>query len=35
VSRIQRCLQAGMVDHVSKSIDPEVLFSKLLRWLKR
>ena len=31
---IQRCLQAGMVDHVSKPIDPEELFSKLLKWVK-
>jgi PAS domain S-box-containing protein len=30
----QRCLDAGMNDHVSKPIDPEALFSKLLRWAK-
>ncbi|HEY6304207.1 MAG TPA: response regulator [Terriglobales bacterium] len=30
----QRCLDAGMNDHVSKPIDPDVLFSTLLRWAK-
>ena len=30
----QRCLDAGMNDHVSKPIDPEALFSTLLRWTK-
>ena len=30
----QRCLDAGMNDHVSKPIDPEALFSTLLRWAK-
>ena len=28
----QRCLDAGMNDHVSKPIDPDVLFSTLMRW---
>jgi CheY-like chemotaxis protein len=27
------CLDAGMDDHVAKPIDPEMLFSTLLRWL--
>jgi len=30
----QRCLEAGMNDHVSKPIDPDTLFSTLLRWAK-
>jgi signal transduction histidine kinase/CheY-like chemotaxis protein len=30
----QRCLDAGMNDHVSKPIDPDALFSTLLRWVK-
>jgi HPt (histidine-containing phosphotransfer) domain-containing protein len=30
----QRCLDAGMNDHVSKPIDPDNLFSTLLRWVK-
>jgi CheY-like chemotaxis protein len=30
----QRCLDAGMNDHVSKPIDPEALFSTLVRWAK-
>ena len=34
VEEHQRCLDAGMNDHVSKPIDPEVLFSTLLRWAK-
>jgi PAS domain S-box-containing protein len=29
-----RCLDAGMSDHVSKPIDPDVLFATLLRWAK-
>ncbi len=28
----QRCLDAGMNDHVSKPIDPDVLFATLMRW---
>ena len=34
VEEHQRCLDAGMNDHVSKPIDPEALFSTLLRWAK-
>jgi signal transduction histidine kinase/DNA-binding response OmpR family regulator/HPt (histidine-containing phosphotransfer) domain-containing protein len=30
----KRCLDAGMNDHVSKPIDPDVLFSTLMRWAK-
>ncbi len=31
----QRCLEAGMNDHISKPIDPDVLFSTLACWGKR
>jgi PAS domain S-box-containing protein len=34
VEEHQRCLDAGMNDHVSKPIDPDALFSTLLRWAK-
>jgi len=30
----EKCMQAGMNDHVPKPIDPEVLFGALLRWIK-
>ena len=30
----QRCLEAGMNDHVSKPIDPDALFAILARWTK-
>ena len=29
-----RCLKAGMNDHIAKPIDPEQLFDTLLRWVK-
>jgi PAS domain S-box-containing protein len=29
---VQRCLEAGMNDHVAKPIDPEVFFATLARW---
>jgi PAS domain S-box-containing protein len=32
VQERQRCLDAGMNDHVSKPIDPDNLFSTLMRW---
>jgi PAS domain S-box-containing protein len=32
VEERQRCLEAGMNDHVSKPIDPDALFAALLRW---
>ncbi|MBU0926515.1 MAG: response regulator [Spirochaetes bacterium] len=31
---MERCIAAGMNDHVSKPIDPADLFSKLLKWIK-
>ena len=34
VEERQRCLDAGMNDHVSKPIDPDDLFSTLLRWAR-
>ena len=34
VEEQQRCLQAGMNDHVSKPIDPDALFTALMRWSK-
>jgi PAS domain S-box-containing protein len=32
VEERQRCLDAGMNDHLSKPIDPDSLFSTLMRW---
>ncbi len=32
VEERQRCLDAGMNDHVSKPIDPDVLFATMMRW---
>ena len=34
VEEQQRCLDAGMNDHVSKPIDPDALFTTLTRWAK-
>ncbi len=34
VEEQQRCLDAGMNDHVSKPIDPDALFATLARWAK-
>ena len=34
VEERQRCLDAGMNDHISKPIDPEALFATLLKWAK-
>jgi signal transduction histidine kinase/DNA-binding response OmpR family regulator len=28
-----KCLQAGMVDHVAKPIDPKILFDTLMKWI--
>mgnify|MGYP000873121363 CR=1 FL=1 len=33
-AEIQRCLEAGMNDHVAKPIDPDNLFAKLVKWIK-
>ena len=30
----ERCLQAGMSDHVSKPIDPDALYAAVTRWVK-
>jgi two-component system sensor histidine kinase/response regulator len=30
-----RCIAAGMNDHITKPIDPDAMFSTLLRWLPR
>ena len=35
VEERERCLQAGMNDHVTKPIDPDALFAALARWVKR
>jgi two-component system sensor histidine kinase/response regulator len=31
----EKCLNAGMNDHIGKPIDPDELFSVLLRWARR
>ncbi len=30
----QRTLQAGMIDHITKPIDPDAMFETILRWIK-
>jgi len=35
VEERERCLEAGMNDHVTKPVDPEVLYATLSRWFKR
>lgn len=30
----EKCLQAGMNDHIAKPIDPAILYRKLLRWIQ-
>lgn len=30
----ERCLEAGMVDHIAKPIEPGVLFDTLLKWIQ-
>lgn len=30
----EQCMNAGMVDHVPKPVDPEQLFASLIRWVK-
>ncbi len=30
----ERCLQAGMNDHIAKPIDPDDMFGKLLQWIE-
>ena len=30
----EKCIEAGMVDHVAKPIDPDELFRALLKWVK-
>jgi two-component system, sensor histidine kinase and response regulator len=29
----QQCIEAGMDDHVAKPVDPEALYTSLLKWL--
>ena len=34
VEERERCLQAGMNDHITKPIDPDALFAAIARWTK-
>jgi len=34
VEERERCLSAGMVDHISKPIDPQAMFRTLARWVR-
>ncbi len=34
VEEREKCLNAGMVDHVAKPIDPDILFATLVKWIK-
>ncbi len=31
---IQECIDAGMNDHIAKPIEPDIMFKKLLKWIK-
>jgi len=31
----QLCIDAGMNDHISKPVDPDMLYSVLLHWLQK
>jgi two-component system sensor histidine kinase/response regulator len=34
VEERERCLRAGMVDHIAKPIDPDTMFATLRRWVR-